>query len=164
MLMGRGQPKSPQDFVREHHAKVHRVSGSELAGIFAAALFAKKTLDSTRQVEEPFPDAYVSGEQPLDDAGRAVLASYAKALEEFRPDLVGRNTTVSLMAAKGLETWVATFYAAATPDSFSQAHEIWKRLVSVEALVPEAHAFLLRRDVTDVEREYFKYRPAIFVK
>ena len=145
--------------VAAHVVTVRNAFRVETAGLLAAALFAKKTLDTTRQVDAPFPDAYLSGETPLDDAARAQLAAYAAALEKFQAQMFGRDTPMMVATGKGLSTWIATCYAMALPGLFPQAQEIWAKLVTGADGVEEAHQFLLRRAPSDVERVYFTYRP-----
>lgn len=163
MFAARLEPQTPEQQVRAHVEAVLGAFRTEVSGLLAAALFAKKTLDTSRQVEIPFPDAYVLGEAPIDDAARAAFEVYVGELEKFQAVLVDRDSAVSLAAAKGLTTWIATFYAMSIPDLLPQAREIWGHLAQGYEGVEEAHKFLLRRAPSDVERTYFSYRPTFLM-
>ncbi len=159
----RVEPKAPEQRVQEHLAAVRAAPQPERAGILAVTLFAKKTLDTTRQVDIPFPDAYLSGEQPIDAAAQAELAAYADALVEFQAALFANDTTVSIAAARGMTTWIASLYSAATPGLLPQGQEIWQNLVTASDGVEDGYTFFLRRQPSDVERSYFSYRPTLFL-
>ncbi len=163
MVVARVDEKSPEEQVRAHIEAVHGAFRTELSGFVAAALFAKKTLDTSRQVELPFPDAYLSGEAPLDAAAQVTLRDYAIELEKFQAALLKRDTAVSLAVAKGLTTWIVTFYAMTIPGLMPLAHDLWTRLDQGYEGVEDAHKFLLRRAPSDVERVYFSYRPMAFI-
>ncbi|MSO72370.1 MAG: hypothetical protein EXQ84_02000 [Rhodospirillaceae bacterium] len=158
-FMGRLEKKSPEEQLAAQLAAVQGALRAELAVLLAAALFAKKTLDTTRQVETPFPDAYFSGQTPVDDGGRAALAAYAAALEQFQVALVERDTTPSLAVAKGLTTLIVSLHAMSIPGLLPQGREMWARLAEAGEGVEEGHKFLLRREPSDIERTYFAYRP-----
>ncbi len=162
MVFSRVDKLSPEEEVAAHLARIRVAPPGDLAGELAAALFAKKTLDTTRQVDDPFPDDYFSGAAPIDAPACAVLMAYAAALEEFRIALLERNTTPSLAVAKGLMTWIASLHTMATPGMLPKGREMWARLAEAGARVEEAHKFLLRREPTEVDQTYFAYRPAIF--
>jgi hypothetical protein len=151
---------TPEEEVRSYVAEVRVIFRTELSGYLAAALFAKKTLDTTRQVDAPFPDAYFTGELPIDAAAAPVLLSYANALVQFQRELNERKTPISLAAAKGMTTWIVTLNAMARPELLPQAKVLWEKLMSGAEGVEDAHKFLLRRAPSDVERTYFTYRPA----
>ncbi|MBY0511516.1 MAG: hypothetical protein K2P94_15360 [Rhodospirillaceae bacterium] len=151
--------RTPEDDVRAHVAEIRLAFRTELSGHLAAALFAKKTLDTTRQVDAPFPDAYFTGEAPIDAAAAPVLLAYAAALVRFQRDLQSRNTSISLVAAKGMTTWIVTLHAMALPGLRPQAQALWEKLMTGAEGVEAAHTFLLRRAPSDVERTYFSYRP-----
>jgi hypothetical protein len=155
--------KSPEEQVRAHIDAVNGAFRTELSGFVAAALFAKKSLDTSRQVEMPFPDAYVSGEAPIDDAARTTLIAYVGELEKFQAALLKRDTAVSLAVAKGLTTWIVTFYAMIIPGLLPLARQLWARLDQGYEGVEDAHKFLLRRAPSDVERTYFNYRPTFLM-
>ncbi len=162
-FMGRLEKKSPEVQLAAHLAAVRGAPGAERAGHLAAALFAKKTLDTTRQVEIPFPEDHFSGQSPVDDAARAALAAYAAALEQFQVALVERDTTPSLAVAKGLTTWIVSLHAISIPGLLPQGRELWARLAEAGEGVEASHKFLLRREPSDVERTYFAYRPGVLV-
>ena len=162
-LFARIDEKTPADKVAEHAQTVRNAFRTETAGILAAALFAKKTLDSTRQVDMPFPEEYLSGERPLDEAAQAHLHAYAAALEAFQVKIGNQESPIFESTAKGLTTWIATFYAMALPDLLPQAKEMWAKLASGYDQVEEAHKFLLRRAPSDIERTYFDYRPKVLL-
>ena len=159
----RVEPKTPAQWVQEHAEAVRKAPHSERAGILAVTLFAKKTLDTTRQVEMPFPDAYIAGEKPIDAAAQAELAAYAVALVQFQAALFANDTTVSIAAARGMTTWIATIYSAAIPGLLPQGKEIWQQLATASDGVEEGYKFFLRRQPSDVERTYFSYRPMLLL-
>lgn len=143
----------------EHVTAMRVAFRMEVAGQLAAALFAKKTLDTTRQVEMPFPDAYFSGEAPLDEAAIPALMAYAAALVKFQNELNERGTSITTAAAKGMTTWIVSLYAMSIPGLLPQAQELWAKLEHGAEHLEDAHKFLLRRAPSDVERTYFAYRP-----
>ena len=51
----------------------------------------------------------------------------------------------------------------ALPGLEPLGREIWTKLVTAEG-IEDAHRFLLRRAPSDIERSYFTYRPALFLK
>jgi len=157
----RSQP-TPEEKVMEHHGTVTRAMRAELGSLLAGALFAKKTLDSTRQVDTPFPDAVMMAEVPLDVAGQTELATYAALLEIFQADCIEHNTPVTLAVARGLNIWIASLYSASIPGLLPRGQEIWARLLEAEDGLEEGYRFLLRREPTELERSYFAYRPALF--
>ncbi len=159
LIAARVDKKTPEELVRQHVAAMRVAFRTELAGELAAALFAKKTLDTTRQVDAPFPDAYFSGEMPLDDTSAPVLLAYAEALGKFQAELNERQTPISGAAARGMTTWIVSLYAMALPGQLPQAKELWAKLLIGAENLEDAHKFLLRRAPSDVERTYFDYRP-----
>ena len=163
MFAERIDEKSPEEQVRAHLAAVNGAFRTELSGFVAAALFAKKTLDTSRQVEVPFPDAFLSGEAPVDEAARATLVAYVHELEKFQAALLDRDSAVSLTVAKGLTTWIVTFYAMIIPGLLPLARELWARLNQGYEGVEDAYKFMLRREPSDVERAYFNYRPVFLL-
>jgi hypothetical protein len=158
-IFARLEKKSPEQQVAAHLNDIRNAFRTELSGLLAAALFAKKTLDTTRQVDAPFPDSYFLGTSPIDEAGRAALEAYALALERFRGELIEHDTPVSLAAARGMTTWIASLHSMTIPGLLPHGQEIWSRLMTGEAGLEDAHKFLLRRAPSDVERSYFAYRP-----
>ena len=159
----RKEAKTPEQWVQESLATVRQAGQAELAGILMATLFAKKTLDTTRQVDIPFPDTYMAGEKPIDAAAQADLAAYAAALIPFHAALVQNESPVTNAVARGAVIWIATMYSAALPGLLPQGKEIWQKLMTAQDGVDEAYKFYLRREPTDVERTYLGYRPALLL-
>jgi len=162
-FQARMDKKTPDEQFTEHADAVSRAFRTELSGLLAAALFAKKTLDISRQVETPFPDAIFSGEKPIDDAARAELVEYLKAIEEFQYELIDRDTPVTLAAAKGMTTWIVSLHAITQPGMMERGREMWAKLIAGAEGLEESHKFMLRREPSDVERTYFSYRPGLFL-
>ena len=98
---------------------------------------------------------HVLGERPP-GLGRSDAAPEIAAL-------LDRDSAVSLTVAKGLTTWIMTFYAMIIPGMLPQARELWARLNQGYEGVEEAYKFMLRREPSDVERAYFDYRPAFLL-
>lgn len=163
MYVSQAEEKSPEEQLREHLKAVNAAFRTELSGFVAAALFAKKTLDTTRQVDMPFPDVLLSGEVAVDAAAQVNLAAYIKELEKFQAALLERETPVSQTVAKGLTTWIVTFYALTNPALLPLANELWTRLSQGYEGVEDAYKFMLRREPSDVERSYFSYRPTALI-
>jgi hypothetical protein len=155
--------KPPADYVEDYLETLRRAHRGELAGYLATALLAKKTLDTTRQVEQAFPDALFEGKAPLDEAGRAALLAYAGALLAFQHQLEDADIPLGMAVVRGLPAWIASCYALADPDSLVKGREIWLRLTQNVAGVEEAHKLQVRRDPSEVERTYFHYRPAVLM-
>ena len=160
----RTEEVSPADQLAAQLEVVRRAGPSELGGILAAALYAKKTLDTTRQVDIPFPDAVFAGDQAIDETVRAGLVAYAAELEEFQAECIAHDTPLSGAVARGLPTWIVSVHAAASPALMPQACEMWAKLATADDHVEEGYRFLLRRDPSDVERSYFTYRPQLFLR
>ena len=163
MYLSHAEEKTPEEELRAHLDAVKAALSTELSGFVAAALFAKKTLDTSRQVDMPFPDAVLSGEASVDAAAQATLGAYVKELEKFQAALLERESPVSLTVGKGLTTWIVTFYAMLNPALLPLAHELWNRLNEGYDGVEDAYKFMLRRDPSVVERTYFSYRPAALI-
>jgi len=155
--------RTPEEQVSEHVTAMRVAFRAELSTQLAATLFAKKTLDSTRYIETPFPDAYFSGEAVIDEAAVPALLAYAAALAKFQTELNERGTPVSLAAAKGLTTWIVSLYALCIPGQMPQARTLWAKLSEGAEGIEDAHTFLLRRAPSDVERTYFNYRPTVLL-
>ncbi len=163
MYISTAEEKSPEEQLRDHLKAVNAAFRTELSGFVAAALFAKKTLDTSRQVDMPFPDALLSGEGTVDATARETLAAYVKELEKFQAALLDRESPVSQTVAKGLTTWIVTFYALSNPALLPLARELWTRLSQGYEGVEDAYKFMLRREPSDVERTYFSYRPTALI-
>lgn len=154
--------RSPQQQVRDHMAEIPN-SPTGLAGELAAAMLAKKSLDTTRQVDVPFPEDYFTGARPIDDEAKAVLHTYEQKLQVFREALVHRNTIFTNSVARGVSIWITSIHALVQPDLKEKGMDLWGRLVSGEPHLEEAYHMMLRRDITDVEREYMKFRPTVLI-
>jgi hypothetical protein len=163
LLTPRPPRKTPAQFINEHHTALQSALAAELAGNLVAALFAKKTLDTTRQVDIPFPDAYLAGEKPIDEIARAELTAYVAELERFQSELLENDTPVTVAVARGLTTWIASIYTLTEPEMGPKGKDIWQRLLTAEDGIVDGYKFLLRREPTDVERSYFSYRPTVFL-
>jgi len=157
-------PKSTAEKVQDYLTEARGVSHMGRAAMLASALAAKKALDGTRQVEIPFPDHYLNGTTPIDDAARAELAAYAAALEEFAADLVTADTPLTQTVANGVNTWIVTMYSLAIPELTPLGKEIWLKLLEGAPNVDEAHRHLVRRAPTELEIQYFSYRPAALLR
>lgn len=154
----------PEERVLAHINTLRNAPRAELANMFAAALFAKKTLDSTRHIDMPFPDKLLASEGPVSEPLREMLRAYIIELEKFQVELAERDTPVTLAAARGMTTWIISLYTLALPGHEQHGVEMWQKLMTTEDDLDAAYRFLLRRDPTDVERSYFGYRPKIFLK
>ena len=136
---------------------------TQVTATLAVAILAKKILDTTRQVDVPFPEAYFDGTAPVDEAGRAALLSYAEALQRFLHVLEDDNMPLAGSVARGLPTWIASCNALADPTQFEKGREIWQRLLENKEGLEEAFKMQIKREPSEVERIYFNYRPAVFV-
>ena len=154
---------TPAKYVATASARVLNAYRNELAGIFAAVLLAKKTFDSTRQVDIPFPERYFDGSAAVDDAARAELETYAVALEKFLEQCNDSGTPLGYSTAKGVEIWVASVYGLARPELTDDVRRMWTQLVQGEENIEEAFKLIMRRDPSDLDREYFKYRPVALI-
>lgn len=134
-----------------------------LAGELAAALLAKKSLDTTKQIDVPFPEEYFTGAKPLDDEGRATLQKYEYKLQNFREALTHRNTIFTHSVARGVSIWITSIHALVHPDLRAQGEDLWDRLVQGEPHLDEAYQMMLRREITDVERIYMQFRPTVLM-
>lgn len=164
LLGKRMDETSPAAQVGAQLEVVRRALRAELASILAAVLYAKKTLDTTRQVDIPFPDEVFAGDQPIDEAVRAGLTAYAQELARFQAECIARDTVVSAAVGRGLTMWIVSLHAAASPALLPQAREMWAKLVTASDGLEEGYRFLLRREPSDVERSYFTYRPHLFLR
>jgi hypothetical protein len=154
---------SPAKSVATASGLVLNAYRNELAGIFAAVLLAKKTFDSTRQVNLPFPERYFDGTAPIDDTARVELNAYAAALEKFLEHCIDGGTPLSYATAKGVEIWIASVYGLARPELTDDVRRMWTQLVKCEDNIEEAFKLIMRRDPSDLDREYFKYRPLALI-
>lgn len=155
--------KPPAAQVDEYLENLRSAFRTQTTAIFAMAILAKKILDTTRQVEMPFPEAYFDGTAPIDDTARATLGTYAEALQRFMHILEDDNMPLSASVARGLPTWIASCYALADPALFEKGREIWQRLVGNAEGLDEAFKMQVKREPSEVERIYFNYRPAVFM-
>lgn len=135
----------------------------ELAGRLAQAMLAKKSLDTTKQVDVPFPEAYFTGEKEVDDEARALLRAYEQKLQDFREQLVARNTVFTVNVSHGVSVWITSIHALVYPELLPQGRDLWERLMRGEERLEEAYHMLLRREITDVERIYMRFRPAVLM-
>ncbi len=155
--------KPPAAQVDEYLTDLRQSYRTQVTALFAVALLAKKILDTTRQVDVPFPEEYFDGTLTVDDAGRATLTTYAEALRAFFHILEDDNALISMSVARGLPAWIASCYALADPALFAQGQEIWQRLTENTETLEEAFKMQVRREPSEVERVYFSYRPAVFL-
>src|SRR5262249_48568793 len=130
-------------------------------GVLAVAMLAKKTLDTTRLVAEPFPTDILDATPPLDAAARVRLQKYGRARKRFKgmSRCEGRIRTTSV--ARGLATLIVSVWTL-TIHATEDGREIWHMLRASEPHVETAYRFMLRRDVNEVDRDYLAYRPRIF--
>jgi hypothetical protein len=154
--------RTPQKQVEDHFADLPN-SPTGLAGELAAAMLAKKSLDTTKQVNVPFPESYFTGVQSIDEEGLATLRTYERKLQNFREQLLHHNTIFTISVARGVSIWITSIHALVDPELRPRGIELWSRLVRGEPEMEEAYRMMLRREVTDVEREYMKFRPTIFL-
>ncbi len=154
--------RTPERQVADYFAELpHSPTG--LAGEFAAALLAKKSLDTTKQVDVPFPEDVFTGVQPIDEHALTALRTYEKKLQRFREQLVYRDTPFSNSVARGVSVWITSIHALVHPDLRPKGFELWGRLVQGEPHLEDAYHMMLRREITDLEREYMKFRPTVLV-
>lgn len=154
--------RTPERQVADYFAELpHSPTG--LAGELAAAMLAKKSLDTTKQVDVPFPEGYFTGAQPVDDEALTTLRAYEAKLQRFREQLVYRDTPFSNSVARGVSVWITSIHALTHPELRANGLELWGRLMQGEPYLEDAYHMMLRRDVTDIEREYMKFRPAVLI-
>lgn len=152
--------KTPAKLVAAVTDRVINAYRTELAGIFATVLLAKKTFDGTRQVDIPFPDKYFDGVAPVDAAARAELMAYGAALEIFQEQCEDSDSPLGYATAQGVSVWIASVYGLAIPDLAPDVRRMWAQLVKGEEGIEEAFKLVIRRDPSEMDRAYFKYRPA----
>ena len=152
--------KSPEQET-EIYLKVLRATPTEdVAAVLASAMLARKTLDTTRLVATPFPNAELSGETPLDEEAREHLVAYADELKRFQAICGTSGMTLGQSVAKGLDTWIMSVRALALPHLYDKGREAWALLEKGDDGVEKSYRFMLRRDITEVELGYLHYRPA----
>lgn len=154
--------RTPERQIVDHFAELSH-SPTAMAGELAAALLAKKSLDTTKQVDVPFPEAYFTGVRSIDDEALTILRTYEKKLQRFREQLVYRDTTFTNSVARGVSVWITSIHALVHPELRPKGLELWGRLVQGEPFLEDAYHMMLRREITDLEREYMKFRPAVLV-
>ncbi len=154
--------RTPARQIDDHFAELPN-SSTGLAGELAAAMLAKKSLDTTKQIEVPFPEEYFLGTHAVDEAGKAALQAYEQKLQSFREQLVHRNSIFTISVARGVSIWITSIHALVHPDLRPKGVELWSRLVKGEEELEEAYHMMLRREITDVEREYMKFRPTVLL-
>jgi hypothetical protein len=154
---------SPTHEIDAFLASLRHASPDHLAGVLAAAMLAKKTLDTTRLVEMPFPAAHLEANAVLDAAARADLLNYVRELRRFQSICAETETALRMAVAKGLDTWIATISAVALPGMFDKAREIWRFLIQGETGMEGAYRFMVRRAPTEVELVYMTYRPTLLL-
>jgi len=155
--------RTPQKQVEDHFAELPN-SPTGLAAELAAAMLAKKSLDTTKQVNVPFPESYFVGAQAIDEEGLAALRTYERKLQIFREQLVHHNTIFTISVARGVSVWITSIHALVEPELRPRGIELWARLIRGESEMEEAYRMMLRREVTDVEREYMKFRPIVLIQ
>lgn len=158
------KPKSLDQWLNEHLTTVRGSFPGELSSILAAAMLAKKGLDTTRQVDDPFPEEYFDGSKVVDEEAVVRLTKYAGDLQKLRGDMIRFNSLFSLAVAKGLNTWIASLHALSRPELMPKGQEIWERLMRGEKGLEEAYRMLLRRKIEDEEKTYLAYRPSVFTQ
>ncbi|TAL00491.1 MAG: hypothetical protein EPO08_13485 [Rhodospirillaceae bacterium] len=164
-IIARYKPKkelTPEQKVTALLHALRQASPDELGGVLAVAMQAKKTLDTTRLIETPFPADILDGHTPLDEAGRARLEKYVRDMERFRRICLSEGTILTASVANGIETWIVTFLTLTLP-AMAEGRELWAFLLRGEPNVEAAYRFMVRRDLTDVERDYLTYRPRILL-
>lgn len=150
--------RTPLRQIDDHFAELPN-SPTGLAGELAAAMLAKKSLDTTKQVDVPFPEDYFLGARPVDDEASASLHIYEQKLQYFREQLIYRNTVFTNSVARGVSVWITSIHALRHSDLRPKGVDLWSRLMRGEPHLEQAYHMMLRREITDVEREYMKFRP-----
>jgi hypothetical protein len=158
-LQRRFSQKTPAQHVEAMYGRVTAAFRGELSGILASTLLAKKTLDTTRQVELPFPDAVFDAAGPPGEQARATLEAYVRALQEFHHRCIDAELPLSFATATGVDVWIASAYGLLYPEIKPKVVEMWQRLSQMESDLPEATKLLLKREPSEIDRVYFQYRP-----
>jgi len=153
---------TPRERVDQLLASLRTASAEELGGVLAVAMQAKKTLDTTRIIDVPFPVDILDGHVPLDDAALSRLQTYIREMDRFRLRCLAEGTILTASVARGIDTWIAVMLTLTLP-AMAEGREIWSLLARGEANVESAYRFMVRRDLTDVEKDYLTYRPRIFI-
>ncbi len=154
--------RTPQRQVEDYFAELPN-SAEGLAGELAAAMLAKKSLDTTKQIPVPFPEDYFTGARAIDEEGLATLHIYEQKLQRFREQLIHRNTIFTISVARGVSTWITSIHALRNPDLRARGEDLWSRLVRGEPHLEEAYFMMIRREITDVERHYMRFRPTVLL-
>lgn len=152
--------KSPAQEAEIYLNPLRSASPDAIAAVLATAVLARKTLDTTRMVATPFPNDELNGQVPLDDAARERLAAYADDLKQFQSVCAASGTTLVRSVGDGLDTWILSVRALAMPNLYDKGREAWALLEKGDAGIEKAYRFMIRREISDVEREYLHYRPA----
>lgn len=155
--------RTPQRQVEDHMSELRGAMPGELAGHFATAMLAKKSFDTTKQVDTPFPEDYFVGTRAIDDEGRRVLEAYEKKLQVFREQLIAHNSLFTHSVARGVSIWITTIHTLVHDDLRKDGLDLWERLMRSEQNLEEAYRLLVRREVTDVELAYLKFRPTVLM-
>lgn len=155
--------RTPQRQVDDHMMELPN-SPTGLAGALAAAILAKKSLDTTKQVDVPFPEDYFTGARSIDDEARATLHAYEQKLQRFREQLVSRNSIFTDSVARGVSIWITSIHALLHADLRPKGEQLWGRLMTGEGDLESAYHMMLRREITEVEREYMKFRPTALLR
>lgn len=155
--------RTPERQVADHFAELSN-SPTGLAGELAAAMLAKKSLDTTKQIDVPFPEEYFLGVLSVDEEALTTLRRYEAKLQRLREQLVYRDTTFSNSVARGVSVWITSIHALVHPDLRPKGIELWDRLMKGEPHLEDAYHMMLRREITDVEREYMKFRPTVLIR
>jgi hypothetical protein len=158
----RRQEPKPHEEIALLLQTLRAASEADLANILAVALHAKKTLDTTRLVNMPFPTEIFDGALPLDATAVKTLQAYVQGLKRFKAGCIAQGTIMTMSVARGLDVWIATVWSLTLP-AITEGKEIWSLLAKGEGGVQDAYRFTIRRDLTDVEQGYLTYRPRILI-
>lgn len=167
LIRGLGQrfkkTKSLDQQTREYLSHLRGSFPGERSSTLAAAMLAKKSLDSTRQVSVPFPEEYLDGSKSIDSIAREFLHSYVKELQKLHGEMVRFNSLFSLAVAKGLSTWIVSLHILTRPELLPEGREAWALMLRAEKGAEEAYQMLLRRQLSDADKACLTYRPIVFL-
>ncbi|MBD24519.1 MAG: hypothetical protein CMG46_05880 [Candidatus Marinimicrobia bacterium] len=155
--------KSLEQQTSEYLSHLRGSFPGERSSILAAAMLAKKSLDSTRQVSVPFPEEYLDGSRTIDSVACEFLHSYLQELQKLHGEMVRFNSLFSLAVAKGLKTWIVSLHILTRPELLPEGREAWALMLRAEKGAEEAYRMLLRRQLSDVDKAYLAYRPLVFL-